>query len=107
MRKGEKAPMPANLCAAAQRLWKDAFRDWELSDTAGLVILANACRSLTRLRALEHVLEREGLLIGGRFGKEHKIRNPAHAAMLTEARNFREHMRALQLDVESLYDKED
>jgi hypothetical protein len=92
--------MPAGLCSAAEKLWKDTIKRWEVDDVAALSHLANACRSLTRLRSLEHVLEREGLMVDGRFGK---VRNPAHATMLGESRNFREHMRQLQLDIESLY----
>ena len=99
---GAKAPkMPAGLCSAAERLWRDTVKRWEVDDQAALAHLANACRSLTRLRALEHVLEREGAMVEGRFGK--KVRNPAHAILLGESRNFREHMRQLQLDIESLY----
>lgn len=99
---GSKPPrMPDHLCSAAEKLWKDTIKRWEVDDQAALAHLANACRSLTRLRSLEHVLEREGTLVEGRFGK--KVRNPAHGVLLGESRNFREHMRQLRLDIESLY----
>ncbi len=97
--------MPSKLCPSAQRLWSDTIAAWELDDTPALVHLANACRSLTRLRKLENVLEKEGSLIPNRFRQP--VAHPAHKLMAAESRNFREHMAALQLDIESLYEPED
>ena len=67
--------------------------------------LAAACRSLSRLRKLERLLEVEGSLIRNRFGQQ--VRHPAHVVAMAEARNFREAMAALQLDIESLYSQDD
>jgi hypothetical protein len=103
--KGSKAPkMPSGLCSAAEKLWKGTIAAWELDDVAGLAHLANAARSLTRLRRLEGILAKEGIIITGRF--QQPVPNPAHKLAMVEARNFREHMRCLALDLESLYDKE-
>ena len=74
---------------------------WEVDDRAALTHLANACRSLTRLRTLEGILQKDGSIIMNRF--QQPVRHPAHVVMTAESRNFREHMAALQLDIESLY----
>jgi phage terminase small subunit len=104
--KVEKRPkMPSGLCAAAERLWHDTVKRWEVDDSAALSHLAAACRSLSRLRKLERLLEVEGSLIRNRFGQQ--VRHPAHVVAMAEARNFREAMAALQLDIESLYAAEE
>ena len=104
--KGSKAPkMPSGLCAAAERLWQDTVTRWEVDDAAALTHLANAVRSLTRLRGLEGVLAKEGIIVKNRF--QQPAPNPAHKLAMAEARNFREHMQALQLDIESLYSIEE
>ena len=102
MGKVENGPkMPSGLCSAAETLWKDVVRRWEMDDAAALSNLAAACRSLTRLRILERTLAKEGSLIRNRFGQQ--VRHPAHVVAMAEARNFREGLAALQLDIESIY----
>ena len=103
--KDEKlAKMPADLCPSAQKLWTDCVERWEMDDRAALTHLANACRSLTRLRTLENILQKDGMVIPNRF--KQPSRHPAYALMTAESKNFREHMAALQLDIESLYKPE-
>jgi phage terminase small subunit len=105
-KKGSKRPqMPSALCPAAQKLWQDTQSRWEMDDSAALTHLANACRSLTRMRELEGILQKEGIMILNRF--KQPARHPAHVVLTSEAKNFREHMAALQLDIESLYSVED
>src|SRR5438094_3882494 len=90
---GKAAKMPSGLCPAAQRLWTETIRSWELDDVAAQTHLANACRSLTRLRQLENVLEKEGTLILNRFRQP--VAHPGHKLLAAESRNFREHMNCL------------
>ena len=97
--------MPSGLCASAQKLWTDTVTRWEVDDAAALSHLANACRSLTRLGELERILAKEGTLILNRFRQP--AAHPAHKLMVSEGRNFRECMAALQLDIESLYLEEE
>jgi hypothetical protein len=76
-----------------------------MDDVAALTHLGNACRSLTRLRKLEGILAKAGIILTNRF--KQPVPHPAHKLAMAEARNFREHMQALQLDVESLYSDEE
>lgn len=99
------AKMPTGLYPAAQKLWTDTVTRWEMDDVAALTHLANACRSLTRLRQLEGVLEKEGTLILNRFRQP--VAHPGHKLLAAESRNFREHMGALQLDIETIYAGDD
>jgi phage terminase small subunit len=99
------AKMPAGLCPSAKRLWIETVSSWEVDDVAALTHLGNACRSLTRLRKLEGILAKDGIMIAGRFKQQ--TPHPAHKLLMAEARNFREHMQALQLDIESLYSDEE
>jgi len=101
-KKGAKRPqMPSALCPAAQRLWTDTLARWETDDSAALTHLANACRSLTRMRELEGILAKEGIMILNRF--KQPARHPAHVVLTAESKNFRECMSSLALDIESLY----
>jgi phage terminase small subunit len=93
--------MPSGLHSAARSLWSGVVASWELDDKAGLAHLENACRALTRIRELESLLRREGMLIRNRFGV--MVPHPAAARLDAEGRCFRESMRALSLDVDSLY----
>jgi phage terminase small subunit len=97
--------MPSGLCSAAEKLWCDTVERWEMDDSAALTHLANACRSLTRLKQLEAILAKEGSIIQNRFRQP--ARHPAHAVMVSEGRNFRQCMEALKLDIESLYQLEE
>ena len=102
--KDESVKMPSDLCPSAQKLWSDCVERWEMDDRAALTHLANACRSLTRLRTLENILQKDGMVIPNRF--KQPSRHPAYALMTAESKNFREHMAALQLDLESIYKPE-
>jgi phage terminase small subunit len=99
------AKMPAGLCPSAKKLWSETVSCWELDDVVATQHLANACRSLTRLRRLEGILAKEGIIFINRFRQP--APHPAHKLAMAEARNFREHMQALQLDIESLYSEEE
>jgi hypothetical protein len=55
-------------------LWRDTMHEYEISDSAGLEMLALACQQLDRAEACAARIDRDGLMVSTRHGpKEHPL----------------------------------
>jgi P27 family predicted phage terminase small subunit len=91
---------PKGLSAEARSWWKSIQREYEITDQAGLLILASAVEAFDRMRQAQRRLRREGLTATDRFGqrKAHPatvIERDSRAAMLSA-------LKQLNLDLEPL-----
>jgi Phage terminase, small subunit len=55
-------------------LWRDTLAEYEISDCAGLEMLALACQQLDRAEECAQRIDRDGLMVSTRHGpKEHPL----------------------------------
>lgn len=92
---------PAHLSAEAKRWWVRLVTDFDLEDTA-LLVLETALESFDRVRQCQEALKREGLTVADRYGKPraHPLVAVERDARLTMLRA----LKALNLDLEPLQD---
>lgn len=100
----KSAPKPPKALSAEGRRWWQAIRDeYDVRDSAGLLLLQTAAEQFERMRAEERVIDREGSVLADRFGQKKQ-----HPAVLN-ARDARTQMlqclKALNLDVTPLNDR--
>ena len=88
------------LCDEARGVYKRIKREYSIVDTAGLVHLLGAMKSLDMVRAAEAVLATEGYTILDRWGQK-KI-HPMTQVLKESRAGLIAHLRALDLDLESL-----
>jgi P27 family predicted phage terminase small subunit len=89
---------PKTLSPEARAWWTRLSEDFEIADSAGELLLAQACESFDRMREAQEILKREGLIVRDRFQQERQ-----HPAFLCErdARNaMLKSLRQLNLDVQ-------
>jgi phage terminase small subunit len=85
---------PTGLSRPARRLWRDVVQAFELEPWQ-LVLLEQACRSLTRIGQAEAAIRADGLYVTDRFGQ--KREHPACETERSNRRLFKVYMRELQL----------
>ena len=99
---GSEAKAPKNLSREGKNLWRKIQGEYQITDEAGLLILATACEAFDRMRLSQEILKKEGMATTDRFGQA-----KAHP-MTTVERDSRTAMLAalkqLNLDIEPLRD---
>jgi P27 family predicted phage terminase small subunit len=78
---------PKNLSREARNLWRKIQDEYQISDEAGLLILAIACEAFDRMRQAQDILSNEGMTTTDRFGQARAhpaatIERDSRAAML-------------------------
>lgn len=66
--KGREIP-PGHLGEAGRSLWASLRRDHEISDAAGLCLLARACEAQDRLAQVREQIARDGVVTRGYKGQ--------------------------------------
>lgn len=88
---------PKSLSAEAKKKWRAIVEEFEVSDAAGFLLLAEAMAAFDEVQAAKEILERDGSVITDRWGQ--KKQHPA-ALNLRDARNLMLRcLKALNLDV--------
>lgn len=96
MLKADIAP-PDHLGEAGRELWIGVQRDFGITDSAGLALLAEACVALDRAGEARKILAKDGLKARDRYGQDR-----AHPMVDVERRaqsTMMAALRALNLDV--------
>jgi P27 family predicted phage terminase small subunit len=93
---------PKNLSREAKATWRKIQDEYQITDEAGLLILATACESFDRMRQAQASIEAEGATFPDRFGQPRPhpatvIERDSRAAMLAA-------LKQLNLDLEPLRD---
>jgi len=93
-------PTPKGLSAEARRLWHALRTDYEISDSAGLLLLETAMRSYDRALQARKTIAVEGAIVLDRFGqrKPHPLLALERDARLVMMKALQE----LHLDVEAV-----
>jgi len=94
---------PKHLSKEARSLWDKLLKEYEISDEAGLLILATAMEAFDRMREAQTIIKTEGMTILDRFDqkKAHPlttVERDSRSAMLSA-------LKALNLDLEPLNEK--
>ncbi|BDG59632.1 phage terminase small subunit P27 family [Caldinitratiruptor microaerophilus] len=93
------AKAPAHLSAEAKKWWNRVVKEFEVDDTAGLMVLQQALEAFDRMRQAQEILAAEGLVIRNeatgmvRAHPAAKIEHDARMALLR-------YWKALGLDIE-------
>ena len=100
MRNPKPPKPPKDLSGAPKKLWVDLQNEYAITDSAGLTLLADACRFFMRLEQARAILRREGLTVKDRFGQiiAHpltRLERDSSAAMIRA-------LKSLNLDIEPL-----
>jgi P27 family predicted phage terminase small subunit len=71
----KKISIPASLSPESKRLWTSIMEDFEISDSAGRLLLQTALEALDDMRAAQLILSQEGPIITDRLGgkKQHPV----------------------------------
>lgn len=99
-----KAPKPPKgLSTEARRWWREIRTEYEIRDSAGLLLLQTAAEQFDRMRIEEATVAKEGSVVRDRFGqpKQHPAvlnAREARAALL-------KCLKALNLDLEPIRDR--
>ncbi len=93
---------PKTLSREARAWWQKIVKEWEF-DNPALLILGTALTSFDRMREAQKILDKDGIVIGDRFGqlKQHPaalIERDAKSVMIRA-------LKTLNLDIEPLHDK--
>lgn len=97
----EKVPKaPAGLSVRSRKLWRDVVSGWEM-DAPGLELLRLACQALDRSDEAQAVLERDGVVVEGRYGVR---AHPAVGIRRDAAVEAARHLRELALSPEEVAD---
>lgn len=93
---------PKNLGREAKNLWRKIQADYQISDEAGLLILATGLEAFDRMRQAQDILKAEGMTTLDRFSQPRPhpaaaIERDSRAAMLAA-------LKQLNLDLEPLRD---
>ena len=88
---------PKRLSPEAKKLWRSITEEFEVSDSAGLLLLENALSAFDEMRAGQAILATDGPIITDRFGakKQHPV-----TLVIRDARNLLlRSLKALNLDI--------
>jgi P27 family predicted phage terminase small subunit len=92
-----KKSAPKRLSPEARRLWRSIVEEFEISDSAGMLLLENALSAFDEMRAGQAILAADGPIIIDRFGakKQHPI-----TLCIRDSRNLMlRSLKALNLDI--------
>ena len=101
--KKSAAAAPKRLSAEARAWWRGLVAEFEITDTAGRLILQTGCEAFDRMRGAQKAIETDGVTITDRWGqtKPHPllpVERDARAQMLAT-------LKQLNLDIEPLRDR--
>jgi P27 family predicted phage terminase small subunit len=95
-------PPPPNLSVEARRLWRRLHAGYNLTDEAGMILLATGLEAFDRMRGAQRLLNTEGVTVLDRFGQ---MRSHPAATIERDSRSaFMQALKALHLDLEPLKD---
>jgi P27 family predicted phage terminase small subunit len=94
---------PRHLGPHGRKLFGEIAAEFEISDAAGLALLATAAECLDRMRAAQAAIEKHGAVVEDRY-KQVKV-NPACTLEKDSRNGFLAAVRALNLDLEPLRDR--
>jgi phage terminase small subunit len=92
-----KNSAPRRLSPEAKKLWRAIVEEFEINDSAGLLLLENALEAFDEMRAGQAILAADGPIIIDRFGakKQHPV-----TLVIRDARNLMlRSLKALNLDI--------
>jgi P27 family predicted phage terminase small subunit len=93
----KKSSPPKKLSAEGKRLWRSILEEFEVSDSAGLLLLGTALESFDEMRTAQKILEVDGQVIEDRF---HQKRQHPATLIVRDARNLMlRSLKALNLDI--------
>lgn len=103
-RKGRTATVPKaaeGLSPEARRWCKKIRADYDIDDSAGLLVLQTAAEQFDAMRAAERIVARDGPVIRDRFGQ--KKQHPATLVARDARMGMLRCIRQLGLDLEPLH----
>ena len=89
---------PHGISQAAKKLWRDLTKEYDISDPAGLAILAAGIHSFDRSAQAKKILDAEGPVVTDKFGQ--RKCHPAATVELSNRAAWLNAIRMLNLDVE-------
>ena len=95
-------PPPSNLSVEARRLWRRLHAGYNLTDEAGMILLATGLEAFDRMRSAQRLLTSEGLTVTDRFQMPRS--HPATVVERDSRSAFMAALKALHLDLEPLRD---
>lgn len=98
--KGDLPKPPRHLSKSARDLWSKLHQEFNLSDTAGCLLLESTLSAWDRMGAARKILTKEGLVTKDRF--KQKQAHPAAAILRDSQAAFQRALRELHLDLEPL-----
>ena len=93
-------PAPAHLSQKAKELWCRLHYEFDLTDTAALVLLEGALTSYDRAAEARAIIKKQGPVVFDRFQQAHT--NPACGVERDALGTMSRLLRALNLDLEPL-----
>jgi P27 family predicted phage terminase small subunit len=89
---------PKKLSPEAKRLWRSITEEFQVADSAGMLLLQTALEAFDEMRQAQKILEVDGQVIEDRF--KQKKQHPA-ALCVRDARNLMlRSLKALNLDIQ-------
>ena len=88
---------PKKLSPEAKKIWRAILNDFQVSDSAGRLLLENALQAFDEMRAGQAILEKDGPIILDRF--DQKKQHPV-TLVIRDARNLMlRSLKQLNLDI--------
>jgi P27 family predicted phage terminase small subunit len=89
---------PSNLSAEARELWRRIIAEFEITDSAALLLLRSACEALDRMRRAQELITQHGELVRDKWGQLKK--NPACGIEADARSAMHRALKQLNLDIE-------
>lgn len=96
----KKIPAPSGLSKESEALWDGIMQEYQIADTAGLMLLETLCKLNDEIIECREMIEKEGLTVLNRYDKP-----KPHPLLDVERRargQFLQVLKALNLDLEPL-----
>ena|SRR5215469_7754870 len=94
---------PKALSGEARRWWQEIRDEYEIRDSAGLLLLQTAAEQFDQMRQAERLIKREGPVVQDRWG--HRKQHPATLVARDCRTAMMRCLRQLNLDLEPLRDR--
>ena len=92
-----KPTLPKGFSPGAVRFWQAVVADYDVSDSAGLELLSQACACLTEIDELSEQIRKDGLTAKGYRGQPRP--HPLLKAKAEARRQFLACIKTLRLDI--------